>query len=173
MTSTPNQSFPQSDLEARLENWPPLVKQDYLTRLGDKLDKAEADTANPDAWVTLYFEYEPLVIKRALSTNIPKVKITNITEYWRVFYLWVAAHDRAKAIDAEIEAGNTDKRSMRRAADLKAQHAVAERDQHIYGEAINVWQDKRKAEKAKAISIAKARRARVRALVKSIIEGAS
>ena len=139
-----------------------------MARLGDKLDAAER--ADDDAWVTLFFEYEPLAVATALATKQPKIKIKTTADYWRADTQWSALHDRARAIQANIASVAA---AMRTNADLKAQLAVVERDIRIYWAALTEYRNNKNATKAKAIGIAKARRARVHALAKAIMESAS
>jgi hypothetical protein len=143
------------------------TRRDKLARLGDKLDAAEL--ANDDAWITLFFKYETLVIERALASKPPKVKIKSTADMWAADRLWMTLWEREEAIKADSAANSAKgSRRMRTAADLAALLAVTDRDMRIVGAAIHQYKADKQANKQKAITIAKHRNQRVRAVAKAI-----
>jgi hypothetical protein len=125
-----------SNIEADADSVNP-VHRDKLTRLGDRLDAAEK--AERDDWVTLYFEYEPLAIKRALETRPPKITIKSTAAFWQADAMVTMLYKRMKAIEADIENNSGGTRRMRTAADLKASLAVTTRDWMIVAAAIRKY----------------------------------
>ncbi len=132
------------DIEKAAEGVKP-VRRTKISQLGDKLDAAEK--ANDD-WASLYFEYEPLAIKRALETRPPKISITTTAALWQADAMASTLYKRRVAIEADQHANNTsDKRSMRTAADLEASLAVTKRDFRIVCAALTKYKDKEKRKK--------------------------
>jgi len=142
------------------------VRRDKLTRLGDRLDAAEK--AGPDAWVTLYFQYEPLAIKLALAAKPPKITIKSTADFWQADAMRTALYQRMIAIESQMNADGVQNRTMRTAADLKASLAVTKRDWMVVSDAIRKYQDDKRANKQAAITVAKQRRERVRGIAKAI-----
>lgn len=136
--------------------------RDRLSRLGDKLDTA--DVVHDDKWLALYDEYAALALARALSARPPNVKFNSPGSYWTACATLWAVADRARALAAERDIPH----SFRATADLDAAYAAAYRDWQVVAQAKRDDEDRKAANKQKAIAIAKARRQRVRGIAKAI-----